>query len=64
MLIIYAKHKDSSTFRPMDMTEGVPVTNKIYATVYDDDQKDRLEHLLTKLHEDNKDWKFELRRTD
>lgn len=64
MLMIYAKHKNGKTFRPMDMTEGVPVKNKIYATVYGDDQRDRLNHLLTELHEENKDWKFEIRHTN
>lgn len=64
MLMIYGKHKDSRFFLPMDMTNGVPVTKKIYATVYEDSQKEKLKSLVETLHKDNKDWKFEIRHTN
>lgn len=64
MLMIYGKRKGSRFFYPMDMNEGQPVKNKIYATVYDDNQKTRLEKSLVNLNAENPDWTFELRHTN
>lgn len=61
MLMIYAKHHGSSRFYPMDMSEGVPVKNKLYASVFDNSDRDRLETACRELKEENKDWDFEVR---
>lgn len=61
MLLIYAKHRGDKKYRPMDTTLGVPVNNLMYASVYEDSDRDRLNHLLVELREENKDWKFEIR---
>lgn len=61
MLLIYAKHKGGSKYHPMDMTLGVPTNNLLYASMYEDSDRDRLEHLLVELREENKDWEFEIR---
>lgn len=63
MLMIYGKHKTDKRFSPMDMNMGQPVKNKIYATMYEDSDKSRLTKSLEQLHNDNPDWKFELRKT-
>ena len=62
MLMIYGKYKTDKRFSPMDMNMGQPVRNKIYATMYDDGQKDRLEMSLKTLNTENPDWEFELRK--
>lgn len=61
MLMIYGKYKTDSRFSPMDMNMGQPVRNRIYATVYEDGQKEHLTKSLEQLHKENPDWKFELR---
>lgn len=62
MLMIYGKYKTDKRFSPMDMNMSQPVRNKIYATMYDDGQKDRLERSLKTLNTENPDWEFELRK--
>lgn len=62
MLMIYGKYKTENRYSPMDMNSGQPVKNKIYATMYEDSKKDTLTESLKRLHEDNPDWSFELRK--
>lgn len=61
MLMIYGKYKSDKRFAPMDMNSGSPVSNKMYATMYNDKEKDRLENQLLNLMINNPDWKFEVR---
>ena len=45
------------------MNAGVQVGNLIYATVlWDDKQKSQFESQLDKLHKENPEWKFEVRK--
>lgn len=64
MLMIYGKYVTDKKFSPMDMNIGQPVRNKIYATIYEDTEKTRLEKALEQLHSDNPDWKFEIRKVN
>lgn len=64
MLMIYGKYMTDKKFSPMDMNIGQPVRNKIYATIYEDTEKTRLEKALEQLHSDNPDWKFEIRKVN
>lgn len=61
MFMIYGKHITDRRFSPMDMNMAQPVKNKIYATVYKDGQRPKIEESLKTLRADNPDWKFEIR---
>lgn len=62
MYLIYAKHRSDNKFRPMDMTLGCPTSKLMYATMYDEKDKDKLDSLVRELSNENKDWSFELRK--
>lgn len=55
MLLIYGKYKTEKRYSPMDMNSGMPVRNKIYATMYEDSKKNTLIESLERLHEVNPD---------
>ena len=50
MLMIYGKYKTEKRYSPMDMNSGLPVKNKIYATIYEDSKKDSLTESLKRLY--------------
>lgn len=62
MLRIYGKSPEMKTFLPMDMEEGRPVRNLIYASVFEEVLEDKLKENCKQLEKDNKGWKFEVRK--
>lgn len=59
---IYGSY-NGGRYKAMDMNAGVQVGNLIYATVlWDDKQKSQFESQLDKLHKENPEWKFEVRK--
>ena len=59
---IYGSY-NGSRYKAMNMNAGVQVGNLIYATVlWDDKQKSQFESQLDKLHQENPEWKFEVRK--
>ena len=61
MYMIYCKHKDDKKFSPLDFNGGTQVTNLIYATMWNESQKNNAMKLVRDLNKDNPTWIFELR---
>ena len=62
MWMLYAKEKTDKRFYPMDYNAGHKVINKIFATMFNDKEAEKLRTELQSLHDLNDGWLFELRR--
>lgn len=48
----------------MDMTDGVLVCNKIFASMFKDEEREELQKTVDEMNKDNPDFTFEIRRQD
>jgi hypothetical protein len=57
---LYAKHVDEKRFKPVDWKNGTTVTNLLYATIFNDEEKLRVQPDLDNAA--NEEFNFEWRR--
>lgn len=55
---IYGKHESQKQFKAMNLSEGICVENLIYASILNEEDKNKF---LTNEVPRNPDWKFEAR---
>lgn len=61
---LYGRERGAARFYAIDLSRGVQVGNLIYATTWDvndDDDVDHVRAIINALSEDNPDWEFEYR---
>ena len=60
--IVYGKAKDMKTFKAMDLKNGHPVNNLIYASVFWDAEIEKMNSTITELEKDNPEWQFKFKK--
>lgn len=60
--MLYAKGPNANRFNPIDWKSGNQVINKMFATMFSEENAAKLREDLPALHEANPGWKFELRK--
>ena len=61
MLIVYGKEKTAKKFKAMDMSLGQLVSNLIYATMFQEEQREELQKEIDYMNKYNPDMVFEIR---
>ena len=61
MLIVYGKEKTAKKFKAMDMSLGQFVSNLIYATMFQEEQREELQKEIDYMNKYNPDMVFEIR---
>jgi hypothetical protein len=56
---LYGKHGNEKQFKPIDWKNGVQVGNLIYASIFSDAEKEKIEKIDIPA---NPEWRFEFRK--
>lgn len=59
--IVYGKKKTEKRFKPFDMKDNKFVVNLIYASIFQDDDKPKLDYEVEYMNTFNKEYIFEIR---
>lgn len=59
--LVYGKKKSEKRFKPFDMRENEFVVNLINASIFQDDDKQKLDYEVDYMNTFNKDFIFEIR---
>jgi hypothetical protein len=59
--MIYGKHRNDKRFKPLDYSEGIFVTNRIYASMFREYELPRVKKAVDFMNKNNKDYMFEVR---
>jgi len=60
--MIYGKDQNSKRFRPFDYAEGIFVGNLIYASIFREDELERLTKDVAFMNDNNPGYVFEIRK--
>ena len=61
MLAVYGKHKNGKRFYGFNFSKGTFEINKIYVTMFPENQREKLEEEVNFMNKHNKEYIFEIR---